>query len=59
MGQRKNPLLTLVINKKLLKEIDEFRFDNRFQSRAEAIRWLLEWALNQGATPPKNDSIQH
>jgi hypothetical protein len=30
-----------------LKKIDDFRFKQRFQSRTEAIRWLLEWALKQ------------
>ncbi len=31
----------------LLKRIDDFRFDNRFESRSEAIRWLLDFALKK------------
>lgn len=41
------PFLNFVIEPELLKMIDDFRFENRFQSRAAAIKWLLEWALNQ------------
>jgi len=29
----------------LLKRVDDFRFENRFESRSEAIRWLLDFAL--------------
>ena len=31
----------------LLEDIDEFRFKNKFQSRAEAIKWLLLFALKK------------
>jgi hypothetical protein len=27
--------------------IDDFRFKNRFDKRAAAIKWLLDWALKQ------------
>jgi hypothetical protein len=33
----------------LLKRVDDFRFRNRFASRAAAIKWLLEWALERDA----------
>jgi hypothetical protein len=31
----------------LVKRVDDFRFANRFTSRAAAIIWLIEWALAQ------------
>jgi hypothetical protein len=37
----------------LLKRLDDFRFKQRFESRTEAARWLLDWALNQKPTVPK------
>ena len=37
------------------QSLDDFRFEHRFQSRAEAIRWLLDWALDNGATPEEKD----
>jgi metal-responsive CopG/Arc/MetJ family transcriptional regulator len=40
-------MVTLVMEKELLKRIDDFRFKNRFQSRAATIKWLLAWALDQ------------
>jgi hypothetical protein len=55
MGQRTSPLLTFVIDQELLERLDDFRFEQRFQSRAQAIRWLLEWALDNGATPEEKD----
>lgn len=46
MGSDK-PLLTFVADEEWIRNVDDFRFENRFQSRAEAIRWLVEWALKQ------------
>jgi len=46
------PMLTFVIDIDLLNRVDDFRYDNRFPTRAGAIRWLLEWALKQ--TPPSD-----
>jgi hypothetical protein len=40
-------MLTFFIDVELLDRIDDFRFDNRFPTRAGAIRWLLEWALKR------------
>jgi len=31
----------------MINAVDDFRFENRFHSRAEAIRWLIEWALKK------------
>jgi hypothetical protein len=46
MGSEK-PFLSFVIESELLKRIDDFRFKHRFESRAAAIKWLLDWALTQ------------
>ena len=39
------------VERQLLKGLDDFRFKHRFQSRSEAARWLLEWALQQKPKP--------
>lgn len=49
--ERARQMLTFFIDTALLDRIDDFRFDNRFPTRAGAIRWLLEWALRK-APPP-------
>ena len=41
------PFLSFVIEEELLKTIDDFQFENRFKTRAAAIKWLLRWALSQ------------
>ncbi len=43
------PLINLVMDPELVERIDDFRFANRFPSRAAAIKWLLTWALDQRA----------
>jgi metal-responsive CopG/Arc/MetJ family transcriptional regulator len=43
----------LRLDKDLFKKIEDFRFNNRFESRIEAIRWLLEFALSQNPKPKK------
>lgn len=45
------PYLNFVIEPNLLSRIDDFRFTNRFATRAAAIKWLLAWALEQKPTP--------
>jgi len=47
------PLLNFVVEPELLKRLDDYRFKNRFESRAAAIKWLLEWALKQN---PKREA---
>lgn len=39
------PKLLFVIPQELLDRIDDFRFENRINSRAEAIRQLIEAGL--------------
>ena len=43
--------LNFFIDKSLLKKIDNFRFTHRFESRAAAIKFLLEKALEQNFKP--------
>lgn len=54
----KKPFLSFIIDPELLERIDEFRFRWRFQSRASAIRWLLDWALHRKPDPSKSDDLQ-
>ena len=39
-------LVHVRLDEELLERIDNFRFENRFEDRTRAIRWLLKWALN-------------
>ncbi|HEV7674074.1 MAG TPA: hypothetical protein VGQ12_06040 [Candidatus Angelobacter sp.] len=41
------------LKKELVEKLDEFRFAQRFESRTEAIHWLLELALSQNPKPKK------
>jgi metal-responsive CopG/Arc/MetJ family transcriptional regulator len=50
-GPTKQVLLRL--EKDLFRKIEDFRFSNRFESRTEALRWLLEYALKQNPKPNK------
>jgi hypothetical protein len=45
------PYLNFVIEPELLKRLDDFRFKHRFNTRAAAIKWLLDWALRQKPAP--------
>ena len=49
MGSDKS-FLSFVIDPELLKRVDDFRFKQRFPTRAAAIKWLLDFALNQKPT---------
>lgn len=51
----KKPFLSFIVDSELLARIDDFRFRWRFVSRAEAIRWLLDWALRREPKPPESD----
>ena len=41
------PKILFVAEHELIKRIDDFRFNNRINSRAEAIRRLLDEALKK------------
>ena len=47
------PLLNFVIEPELLKRLDDYRFKHRFESRAAAIKWLLDAALKAKLAPDK------
>lgn len=51
-------ILNFVIDPDLLKAIDDFRFSNRFPTRAAAIKWLLAWALKQNPSVPESDLME-
>mgnify|MGYP005619360869 CR=1 FL=1 len=41
------PKIILVMENNLIKRIDDFRFENRINSRSEAIRRLIEESLSR------------
>ena len=41
----KKPILNFAVDEELLERIEDFRFENRFHTRSEAIRHLIEKAL--------------
>jgi metal-responsive CopG/Arc/MetJ family transcriptional regulator len=43
----KKDILTISINKDLVNRIDDFRFENRINSRSETICRLIEEALKK------------
>jgi len=43
--------LSLLLDETLLADIDEFRFDHRFESRTAAMRWLLRTGLDRKLAP--------
>lgn len=46
------PRILLTIDDDLLKRIDDFRFDNRINTKSEAIRRLIDEALQQYEKKP-------
>lgn len=44
--------ILIQISEKMVSEIDDYRFENRFNSRSEAIRHLLEIALENVKKEP-------
>lgn len=43
----KKPIITLAVDKELLERINDFRFENRIETKSEAIRLLVEKSLNE------------
>ena len=41
----KKPKILLIVDEVLLKRIDDFRFENRINTRSEAIRRLIKESL--------------
>jgi len=52
---RKDVRLNLFFETKEIEKIDDFRFQNRIASRAEAIRRLIELGLEAAAKAPGED----
>jgi metal-responsive CopG/Arc/MetJ family transcriptional regulator len=44
-------MIHMRMDQSILKRLDDFRFKHRFQSRSDAARWLLNWALDQKPKP--------
>ena len=57
-GDRKQ--IHVLLDDILLRRLDDFRFAHRFQSRTDAIRWLLEWSLGRDPQPrkPRDDGTE-
>ena len=43
--------LHLLFDDAIVKRIDDFRYDCRFPTRAEAVRWLVQAALDKKLVP--------
>jgi len=50
------PKLLIITTEDLLKRIDDYRFENRINSKAEAVRRLLEKALQEYEQDPETDN---
>ncbi len=48
------PQLLLTLDDNLLKQIEDYRFTNRINSRSEAIRRLIEEGLKNANPPQKS-----
>ena len=49
----KKDILNFAVNTDLMKRLDDFRFENRINTRSEAIRRLLDEALKKYEKKPK------
>jgi len=48
-------MVTTLIDVDLLARIDDFRFSRRFKSRAAAMKYLMDWALQREPEPSLAD----
>jgi hypothetical protein len=55
---RVNPILNFVADPRQIERLDDFRFKIRFESRAAAVKWLLDWALEKGSKKPSERRIK-
>ena len=42
-------MINIAIPESMLERVEDFRFEQRFKTRAEAMRFLMEWALKNGS----------
>ena len=47
------PILTFAVDPKLLERINDYRFENRIETKSEAIRILIEEGLKSSEKKPK------
>jgi metal-responsive CopG/Arc/MetJ family transcriptional regulator len=45
------PIINFAVDEDFLRRIDDFRFDNRINTRSEAIRRLIEEGLKVANSP--------
>ena len=53
-NENKRQYVNVLFDKGLLEKIDDFRFKHRMPSRTEAVRWLIQAALDKKLIPEKN-----
>lgn len=51
MPADKKPLVNVLMEPERLARVDDFRYSHRFKSRAAAIKYLIEWALERSPEP--------
>jgi hypothetical protein len=51
-------LITTQMELDLLARVDDFRFSERFKSRAAAMKWLMDAALRTGLRPTPEERAQ-
>ncbi len=59
MAARNRPIkdkvsLNLLLPGALVKDIEQYRFKHKFDTRSEAMRFLMSWALEQDPSPEYN-----
>ena len=52
----KKDILNFAVDADLMKRLDDFRFENRINTRSEAIRLLLNEALKRHESKPTKKS---
>lgn len=45
------PILNFIVDPVMLRRIDDYRYRNRFPTRAAAVKWLIEYAIKQNPRP--------
>lgn len=54
----KGKKILLDLDEQQLAWLDDFRFGQRFESRSEAIRWLLDWAKTENPDRARRSGTQ-
>lgn len=47
----RKPLITLLMEQELVNELDKYTDQNRFRSRAQAMKFLIRQGMKQGIAP--------